>query len=135
MTEFVWNPADHATYCPQHYPYPDDAGGSSWLCCCSGPLVELRAAGQALIDAADAHADLSSWAEAYDVWVDVVAEQERMEDQWNPDDLRDPDASCEEADLPAAERRRLAAEDRAGEVAFRGEERVEELEREASRGT
>ncbi len=36
-------------------------------------------------------------------------------EHWNPDDLRDPDASCEEADLPVEERRRVAVEDRAAE--------------------
>lgn len=53
-------------------------------------------------------------------------------DAWNPDDLRDPDASCEEADLPAEERARIAAEDRAATVRLYGEEWVQELEREAS---
>ncbi len=74
--EFQWNPAEHATYCPQHYPPPEDGGGSSWLCCCAGSLAELRAAGQALIDA---EWGSNSWAEAYDVWQDIVAEQERLE--------------------------------------------------------
>jgi hypothetical protein len=103
-----WNPAGHATYCPQHYPCPEDAGGSTWLCCCAGPLVELRAAGQALIDAAAGEVRSNSWAEAVGVWEDIVAEQQRLE--WEAE-ARDPDASCEEADLPADERRRLAVEE------------------------
>lgn len=105
-----WQPELHATYCPQHYPCPPDAGGSSWLCDCAGPLVELRTAVQALLDS---QYGSNAWAEAHDVVQDIMAEQQRIESQaeaddlpnpWNPDDLRDPDASCEEADLPADER-------------------------------
>lgn len=103
--------ARHATYCPQHYPCPEDAGGSSWLCVCSGPLVELRAAVQALLDS---EYGSNSWAEGFDVVQGIMAEQERLE--WE------------------AEAVDLARVDRAAEVAFRGEEHVARLEREANRG-